>query len=67
MGRNYAVITFISKTFILRRPRVAYFANITEIVTMFVKTTFKDSQKVKRIRKCVLKCNLYLYFLSSDF
>ena len=50
-------------TVILRRPGVAIFANIIKIVTIFIKTIFKDSRKVKRIRKYVLKCNLYLYFL----
>ena len=42
---------------------VAEFADINKILTMFIKTTFKDSNKVKIIRNYVLKCNLYLYFL----
>ena len=50
-------------SFILRRPRVTNFADIIKIATMFIKTTVKDSQKVKRIRNYVSKCNLYLYFL----
>ena len=50
-------------TSILRRPRVAIFTDIIKIVTMFIKTFFKDSRKVKRIRNYVLKCKLYLYFL----
>ena len=50
-------------TFILGRPRVPTFADIIKIVTMFIKTIFKDSRKVKRIRNYVSKCNLYLYFL----
>ena len=29
---------------------------------MFIKTTFKDSKKVKRIGNYALKRNLYLYF-----
>ena len=45
MRRNYDVITFIS-----RRPRVTTFADIIKIVTMFVKTIFKDSKNVKRIK-----------------
>ena len=36
--------------FILRRPGVANFADITKTVTMFIRKTFKDSKKVKRIR-----------------
>ena len=46
-------------TFILRRPRVTNFADIIKIATMFLKTTFRDSQKIKIIRNYVLKCNLY--------
>ena len=49
--------------FILKRPRVAFFADIIKIVTMFIKIIFKDSGKVKRIKNYLLKCNLYLYFL----
>ena len=50
-------------TFILRRSRVAIFANIIKIVTMFIKTIFTDSKKVERIRNYVSKRNLCLYFL----
>ena len=50
-------------TFISRRFRVANFADIIKIVTMFIKTTFKESNKVKRIRHYALKWDLYLYFL----
>ena len=39
------------------------FADIIKIVTIFSKTIFKDSKKVKRIGNYVSKCNLYLYFL----
>ena len=49
MDRNYDVITFFQNTFILRRPRVAIFADIIKIATMFIKTIFKNSKKVKRI------------------
>ena len=50
-------------TFILRRPRVDNFTGIIKIATMLIETTFSDSNKIKRIRNYVLKCNLYLYFL----
>ena len=50
-------------TIILRRPGAAIFANIIKIITRFIKQIFKDPRKAKRIRNCVLKCNLYLYFL----
>ena len=49
MGSNYDVINLFQKTFILRRPRVAIFAGIIKIVTMFIKTIFKEPKKVKRI------------------
>ena len=59
MDKNFDVITFISKY--LYFSRVADFAEIIKIGTIFMKTTFKISKKVKIIRKYVLKCNLYLY------
>ena len=37
------------KTFILRWPRVANFADIIKIETMLIKTTFKDSNKLKEL------------------
>ena len=51
------------KIFILRRSGVAIFVDIMKIVTMFIKSPFEDSRKVKRIRNYVTKWNLYLYFL----
>ena len=62
MDRNYDVITFISVYLFLRRSRVANFADIIKIASLFIKTTFKDPKKVKRIRNYVLKCNIYPYF-----
>ena len=41
MDRNYDLITFQS-ILTLRRPRVANFADIIKIVTIFIKTAFKD-------------------------
>ena len=62
MGRNYDVITFIfQNAFILRR--LANFTGIMKIATMSIKTTLKDSKKVKRIRNDVLKYNISLYIL----
>ena len=57
------VITFILKDFYFRRLEVVSFAAIIKIATMLIKTTFKDSIKVKRVRYYVFKCNFYLYFL----
>ena len=64
MDRNYDFIIFNSKyRYILRRPRVANFNDIIKIVTRFIKTTFKDSSKVKSIRNSASKYNLCMYFL----
>ena len=63
MDRNYDVIIFFQKIFILRRPEVAIFADIITILTTFIKTILKDSRKVRRIRSYVSKWNLYLDFL----
>ena len=58
MDTNYDVITFI-----LRRPRVAVFADIIKIVTIFIKTILNDSRKVRRIRNYISGWNLYSNFL----
>ena len=57
---------FFQKNLILRRLRVAIFAGIIKIVTLFIKTTHKDSRKIKRIRNYVSKWRLYLYFLITN-
>ena len=44
-------------------PRVNNFYENIKIATMFIKATFKDLNKVKRIRTYALRCNLHLYFL----
>ena len=51
---------------ILRKPGVAIVADISKIVTMFIKKIFKDLRKVRRIRNYISKCNLYLYFLRQQ-
>ena len=48
---------------IFLRSRVANFAYIIKIASLFIKTNFKDSKKVKIIRNYVLKYNWYPYFL----
>ena len=53
MDRNYNVITFTLKSFILRRPTVVNFVDINKIATTAIKTTFKDSKKVKKYKKCI--------------
>ena len=45
MNIDYDVIAFLQNTFILRRSGSAIFAAIIKIVTMFIKTMFKDSRK----------------------
>ena len=44
MGRSFDV----KNNFDIRRPRVAIFADIIKILTMFVKTIFKISKNVKK-------------------
>ena len=61
MDRNYDVINFISKYLYFKKAGVANFGDIIKIASMFIKTIFKDSRKVKRIKNYVSKCNLYLY------
>ena len=52
-------------TFILEKPGVAIFcSDIIKLVTKFIKTIFKDSDKLKSIRNYESKRNLYLYFLT---
>ena len=62
MDMNYDVITFTSSYIYLKTPRVANFADIIKIVTIFIWTTFKDWKKLKELENYALKSNLYLYF-----
>ena len=49
---------------VLRKFGVAIFADIIiKIVTIFVRTISKYSNKVETTEKDASKCNLYLYFL----
>ena len=60
MDRDYDVTTVISK-YILKGSRVANFADIIKIATMFIKTILRNSNELKRIRNYISKCDLYLY------
>ena len=53
MDRNYDVIIFFQKIFILRRPEVAIFADIIKVLTKFIKAILKDLGKVRKIRSYV--------------
>ena len=66
MGRNYDVIIF-QRTFILRTPKLASFANIIKIATMFNKTTFKDTKNYRRVVGRIQKVFhvVYRFFGSS--
>ena len=55
--------SLFQNTFNIGKAAVANLAEIIKIATIFIKTNFKDSEKVKRIKNYVLKWNLYLYFL----
>ena len=50
MDRNYDIITFFQNTVISGRSEVANFADIIKIAIVLIKTSFKESIKVKRIR-----------------
>ena len=53
MEKNYDVITFVLKyLYTLKKLGVTGFFAI-----MLIKTTFRNSIRVKRIPNCVLKCN----------
>ena len=41
--------SLFQNTFILRRSRIVNFADIIKISTIFIKTTFKDSKKLKEL------------------
>ena len=43
MDRNYDVITFFQKIFLLGRPGVAIFADIIKILNAFIKTFLKKT------------------------
>ena len=45
--------------FVLKRPRVANFADIIKLVATFIKANFQDSSKAKTNRNCNSKYNLY--------
>ena len=62
MDGNYEVRNFFLNNFLWREPRVANFADIFEITTMFIKTTFKHSNEIKRVTNYVSKYNVYWYF-----
>ena len=42
MDRDYDVITFVLKYFVLRKARVVNFADISQFVTMVIRTNCKD-------------------------
>ena len=48
MDKNYDVITLFQNTFNLRRSRIASFADIIKITTMFIKTTQKTLKTQKK-------------------
>ena len=63
-GQQLWLYNLYFKNLYFKKARVAIFADIIKILTMFVKIILKDSKKVIRIRNYVSKCNLYLYFFN---
>ena len=49
MDRHNDVIALFQNIFISRRSRVVNYAHIVIIATMFIKTTCKDSKKLKEL------------------
>ena len=50
-------------TDILERLKVANFADMKKIATMFIKTIFEDLSTIKIIKEYAITCNFYLYLL----
>ena len=66
MDRNYAAITFISNMFILRRSRVANFADMIKIAVMFIKKTYNESKIAKKLETIYYNTiYIYTYMLMS--
>ena len=63
MDRNYEVVIFSSKFLFLRGALVVIFADIIKIVTMFTKTIFQDSRKLKKYEKLCIKMQSISLFL----
>ena len=53
-------------TLILKRPRVAIFADIIKVVTIFTKTIFKDSKKKKKGIRNYYQNSVYICFSSCN-
>ena len=60
-------LNFYSKNLFIRMSRIANFDDIIKIVSMFIKTTYKNSKKkIKKYKLCIrmyLHLYLHLYFL----
>ena len=63
LDRDYDVITFISKYLNFKKTYSSQFCCIIKFISMFIKTIFKSSKKLKRVTEYLLKCNLYYVFL----
>ena len=63
MDRNYEVVIFSSKFLFLSGALVVIFADIIKIVTMFTKTIFQDSRKLKKYEKLCIKMQSISLFL----
>ena len=63
MERNYDVIAFTSKYYLLRRPGVAIFAEIIKIVTICIEKKLKTQKTLKEFEimyeNAIYICILY--------
>ena len=66
MDRNYDATTFILKYLSFQKVWSSFFADIIKIINIFIRTIFKDSNKIKIIENYARKCNIYLYFLMKQ-
>ena len=62
MDRNYYVRKFILNTFLLRRTGIANSTGIIKTSIMVIGTILKESTKIKRIKKHVLKTQFLFVF-----
>ena len=58
MDRSYDFSKYVN----FKKAYSSHFADTIKIVTMFIKTIFKDSKKFKKNLNCVAKRNLICIF-----
>ena len=67
MDGNYDVTTFTSQYLYFKKAWSSQFVEIIKIVTIFIRTIFKDPNKVAITENYVSKCNLYFFLDIAKF